>query len=316
MDTDSQNTATTMQLGLHDHITKHQLLVVYWVLFGIATSFSAGRIAIRLHFNKKKLLLDDAFALLALLFLLAHIIILTILLNWLWLTNLLNSLVTGGPAAVAPGQAQPQNASLTATPGGTSTVKRDILLGRSAAVNHLSKREDIVWDIIFFMRLEYISQLLFWSCLWAVKASFLSFFRRLSANVRIYKDAWRILVVLTAIGFIVCIASYPYPCLSFSSCKPIFRLLLENLIESRLILPSRLPAATNSAHKSHPSPLYSFRCHHRRPDHCLANVTSNVGPIAPENETGPVRHIRSWWIHHDHGHSASHFDQWWSWRQS
>jgi hypothetical protein len=123
------------------------------------------------------------------LFLLAHIIVLTILLNWLWLTNILDTLVMSGPAAVVAG------------PKG------------------LYKRASLAWDIIFFMRLEYVSQLLFWCALWSVKISFLAFFRRLSANVRLYKNAWWIIVTLTGLAFIACVAVYPYPCLAFNSRK-------------------------------------------------------------------------------------------------
>ena len=54
---------------------------------------------------------------------------------------------------------------------------------------------------------------MFYSCLWAVKLSFLIFFRRLGQKVRGQKIWWWCVTGLTITTYITCIGTIQYPCL-------------------------------------------------------------------------------------------------------
>ncbi|KAI1287577.1 hypothetical protein F5Y03DRAFT_405492 [Xylaria venustula] len=53
---------------------------------------------------------------------------------------------------------------------------------------------------------------LFYSCLWAVKFSFLFFFRRLSTNVTVGHVWWWVVFIVTSAGLVACIADIDYGC--------------------------------------------------------------------------------------------------------
>ena len=53
---------------------------------------------------------------------------------------------------------------------------------------------------------------LFYSCLWTVKLSFLLFFRRLGSKVRGHKVWWWCILIITILTWIACIASIQYRC--------------------------------------------------------------------------------------------------------
>ena len=58
--------------------------------------------------------------------------------------------------------------------------------------------------------------IIFYTCLWTVKLSFLFFFRRLGSKVRGHKNWWRCVLVITILTWLACIGDIPYKCL-FSS---------------------------------------------------------------------------------------------------
>ena len=82
------------------------------------------------------------------------------------------------------------------------------------------KRETNVLEMVFeFLKFQFAETFIFWTCLWAVKASFLAFFKRLTTNVRFHYAAWWVIVVITALAYIGCVITYPISCSDFSSCK-------------------------------------------------------------------------------------------------
>ena len=72
--------------------------------------------------------------------------------------------------------------------------------------------------------------ILFYSCLWAVKLSFLFFFRRLGFNVRGQKGWWWFVLIITILAWVACIADFPYGC-SLGSVEHIYSKSCEPTIE-------------------------------------------------------------------------------------
>lgn len=70
--------------------------------------------------------------------------------------------------------------------------------------------------------------LLFYSCLWTVKVSFLLFFRRLGLNVRGQKVWWWCVLVITLLTWAATIADHNYKC----SIRPIAYIWRKSLILS------------------------------------------------------------------------------------
>ncbi|KAK3075664.1 hypothetical protein LTR53_000812 [Teratosphaeriaceae sp. CCFEE 6253] len=67
----------------------------------------------------------------------------------------------------------------------------------------------------FYLKCQFASTLLFWTCLWSVKASFLAFFRQLTANLKWPRMAWWVVTIITTLAFIGSIITYPVSCTSF-----------------------------------------------------------------------------------------------------
>ncbi|KAG8533599.1 uncharacterized protein KY384_001339 [Bacidia gigantensis] len=63
-----------------------------------------------------------------------------------------------------------------------------------------------------WMHINVAAILLFYSGLWAVKLSFLAFFRRMGSKVRNQKAVWNAVTGITVAAYIVCVAIYPYKC--------------------------------------------------------------------------------------------------------
>jgi hypothetical protein len=80
-------------------------------------------------------------------------------------------------------------------------------------------KRDIFGNITQFLKYQFAQSMIFWTCLWSVKASFLAFFLRLTHNVRGHYVAWWIIVVITTLAYIGCVISYPVSCSDFSPCK-------------------------------------------------------------------------------------------------
>ena len=54
----------------------------------------------------------------------------------------------------------------------------------------------------FYLKLQFALTYLYWSCLWAVKACFLSFYHRLTKNLQYCRQAWWAIVVITLLSYI------------------------------------------------------------------------------------------------------------------
>nr|OQO11424.1 hypothetical protein B0A51_16348 [Rachicladosporium sp. CCFEE 5018] len=67
----------------------------------------------------------------------------------------------------------------------------------------------------FYLKCQFASTMLFWSCLWAVKASFLAFFWRLTHQIPALRRLWWAVMALTIVSYIGCVVTYPVSCTSF-----------------------------------------------------------------------------------------------------
>ncbi|KAF2716503.1 hypothetical protein K431DRAFT_235253 [Polychaeton citri CBS 116435] len=67
----------------------------------------------------------------------------------------------------------------------------------------------------FYLKCQFTSTFLFWSCLWSVKACFLAFFYRLTENLLWPRRMWWPVVAFTLLAYIGCIITYPVSCTSF-----------------------------------------------------------------------------------------------------
>lgn len=66
-----------------------------------------------------------------------------------------------------------------------------------------------------YIKCQFASTLLFWTCLWSVKASFLAFLHRLTKQLNGPRRVWWLIVGFTVLTIIASIISYPMACTSF-----------------------------------------------------------------------------------------------------
>ncbi len=66
-----------------------------------------------------------------------------------------------------------------------------------------------------YLKLQFASTILFWSCLWAVKGCFLAFFYRLTDNLRNHRRLWWVVTIITGLAYVGCVITYPVSCTSF-----------------------------------------------------------------------------------------------------
>lgn len=71
-------------------------------------------------------------------------------------------------------------------------------------------------DSSFYLKMQFALTILYWSCLWAVKACFLAFFYRLTTGLQYCRWAWYAIVVVTTVSYIGCVITYPVSCSSFT----------------------------------------------------------------------------------------------------
>jgi hypothetical protein len=165
-------------------VSNVQLLVVTWSLFGLAALFFFLRIGVRLKYSRT-LFYDDAFACFAMIFLLAHAIVVTIM-----------------------------------APDMYSTLKMEKMMGqKKRQTPGLADFQTIFARITFYLKLQFSETFLYWTCLWSVKASFLAFFKRLTTNLKGHIIAWWVTVAITVLAYAGCVISYPISCNSFEPSK-------------------------------------------------------------------------------------------------
>lgn len=71
----------------------------------------------------------------------------------------------------------------------------------------------------YYLRCQFASIMIFWACLWSVKASFLAFFYRLTERLVWSRRAWWVVTTVTALAFIGSIVSAVASCTSFVAGK-------------------------------------------------------------------------------------------------
>jgi hypothetical protein len=169
-------------------VDQSDLLVVSWSLFGIAAIFFFLRIGVRLRYSKT-LYWDDGFACFAIICLLAHVVVFTVMAPDMFLTLKLEKLAGNKKRQTAPPD--------------------------MVGMPDMSQMAQISARITRYLKMQFAETFLFWTCLWSVKASFLAFFKRLTNNLKAHIVAWWIIVAITALAFAGCVISYPISCNSF-----------------------------------------------------------------------------------------------------
>ncbi|KAF2668646.1 hypothetical protein BT63DRAFT_440766 [Microthyrium microscopicum] len=90
-----------------------------------------------------------------------------------------------------------------------------LALSNLVGLGALNKQKDFYDTVSTYMKLQFTEMVVFWTCLWMVKASFLSFFIRLTTGLPLYRRIWYATVVLTSAGYIAAMITYPLSCSSF-----------------------------------------------------------------------------------------------------
>jgi hypothetical protein len=166
------------------------MLATLYTLFVVAVLLFVSRIVIRLV-TSKRVFWDDGWALAATLCLLAHVVIVHTMLNPMYIT------VQMGKKAIA-------DAMAGLPPPPPPTTPEAI----AAATAILDK-------VVFYIKMQFTETMVFWTCLWLVKASFLAFFKRLTTNVKAHYIAWWVIAVITGLSYIGAVITYPVSCSKF-----------------------------------------------------------------------------------------------------
>jgi hypothetical protein len=72
--------------------------------------------------------------------------------------------------------------------------------------------QSLVAQSEFFMKQSFASMICFWTCLWMVKASFLSFFYPLSEGLIWERRLWYAVVAFVSLSYIAIIIDFPLTC--------------------------------------------------------------------------------------------------------
>lgn len=67
---------------------------------------------------------------------------------------------------------------------------------------------DFMKNATFYLKLQFALTYLYWSCLWAVKACFLSFYHRLTKNLKYCRQVWWATVIISVLSYIGAIITY------------------------------------------------------------------------------------------------------------
>ena len=154
-------------------VSQEAMTAILWIGVGLSLCFIVFRTYVRLKVFRR-LFLDDILVLLAWLIFLANVILYQIMLPTVYLIiEVYNDIETKG-SQVMP--------------------------------------EDFPAKLDFFLHAYMACNFAFWCSLWAVKASFLAFFRKLGQNVARQNFLWWCATVMTAICFIINFAIWDYRC--------------------------------------------------------------------------------------------------------
>lgn len=163
-------------------VSKDSILVVTWTLCGAAVALFIARLAIRKKFTAR-LWLDDWFAGAALGFLFAESLLTTLMANSMYETLRITQDTTNStqiPDSTGDGEALPA-------------------------------------FVESYMKMQFAQMICFWTCIWLVKASFLTLsYRLLPKHLRSYTVSWSILAGFTTLFFVLSIITYPIACNSLA----------------------------------------------------------------------------------------------------
>ena len=169
-------------------VSREALTVILWAGLAISFCFLAFRGYVRLKIFGR-FFLDDILVLSAFLIFLANVILYQVMLPTVYLLIHVYEVVeTEGLTAIPP---------------------------------------DFPAKLDFFFHAHMASNFAFWCCLWAIKASFLAFFRKLGHNVARQNVLWWCALSITVIGFVINFAIWDYKCsvgnipVSTSKCSPV-----------------------------------------------------------------------------------------------
>jgi hypothetical protein len=182
-------------------IAKESLLVTVWALCGASVAFFIARLAIRKRFTAR-LWLDDWLSGFAVGFLFAESLLITIMANSMYDTLRISS--------------EPSTAVQNPEP--------------------LAKRADFPPTVESYMKLQFAQMICFWTCIWLVKASFLTLsYRLLPTHLRPYTILWFTIAGFCALFYVLSVISYPIACSSFSPRKS-FSTVLSWCFEADFLL--------------------------------------------------------------------------------
>ena len=163
-----------------DPPSKSRLFVTIWVLHGIALLAVLSRIAFQVKFARIYWV-EDGLSTLALLFLLSDGMVITIMTTYA--TGIADDVHLSPILPLMDSGALERSATVTGN----------------------------------LMRLRFSEVLLFWTCLWLLKGSFLAMWHRVSGSkTRLKTLAWKILVSFTALTFITFTITFSVACKSLN----------------------------------------------------------------------------------------------------
>ena len=154
-------------------VSREALMAIMWAGVSISFCLLAFRGYVRLKVFRR-FFLDDILVLSAWLIFLAHVILNQIVLPTLYLVVAVNEAADKGELTVLP--------------------------------------EGFQAKVEFLFHTFMANSFAFWCCLWAIKASFLGFFRKLGHNVARQNVLWWCALSATVIGFVITIAIWDYKC--------------------------------------------------------------------------------------------------------
>jgi hypothetical protein len=163
-----------------DPSSKNRLFITIWVLHGVALLVVLSRVAFQFRFARV-FWIEDALSTLALLCLFGDGMLVTIMTIY------------------------------------ASTMGDDVQLSPILPLMDSGALERTASATGYLMRLRFSETLIFWTCLWLLKASFLAMWHRTSnPTTRMGRAMWRIVVAITVLGFVAFTMTFSLACKSLN----------------------------------------------------------------------------------------------------
>jgi hypothetical protein len=163
-----------------DPSSKNRLFISIWVLHGVALLVVLSRIGFQIRFARI-FWIEDALSALALLCLFGDGMLVTIMTVY------------------------------------ASSTGQDVKLSPILPLMDSDALERTASATGYLMRLRFSETLIFWTCLWLLKAGFLAMWRRTwNPTSRLGRAAWRIVVTITVLGFVAFTMTFSLACRSLN----------------------------------------------------------------------------------------------------